>query len=146
MGYVTHAGAVRMAQAVIMKRMAMAMNDKEYVEKCAAWLEAGASEIIRVPRAHGSFGAPHTCDIPINSNITGDYCKCLSCSCHFGFPVCWMRPCALNRLVDLLYKLTIKELHCNHFSLLFRRLRFSHHLFHRDRNGQLYTPGQSQPL
>lgn len=41
-GYVTHAGGVRMAQVQIMKRMAQAMDDKPYVEKCDQWLIAGA--------------------------------------------------------------------------------------------------------
>jgi uncharacterized protein (DUF608 family) len=41
-GYVTHAGAVRMAEVAIMKRMAEAMKDKAYATKCDAWLEAGA--------------------------------------------------------------------------------------------------------
>jgi uncharacterized protein (DUF608 family) len=41
-GYVTHAGAVRMAQVQIMKRMAGAVGDTEYAEKCDRWLEAGA--------------------------------------------------------------------------------------------------------
>lgn len=41
-GYVTHAGGVRMAQVQIMKRMAEAMGDTEYVEQCDRWLEAGA--------------------------------------------------------------------------------------------------------
>ncbi|MEM8946873.1 MAG: GH116 family glycosyl-hydrolase [Planctomycetota bacterium] len=41
-GYVTHAGAVRMAQVQIMKRFAQQMNDSEYVTKCDHWLEAGS--------------------------------------------------------------------------------------------------------
>ncbi|MGD9636797.1 MAG: GH116 family glycosyl-hydrolase [Pirellulales bacterium] len=41
-GYVTHAGGVRMAQVQIMRRMAEAMGDTEYVEKCDQWLTAGA--------------------------------------------------------------------------------------------------------
>ncbi len=40
-GYVTHAGAVRMAQVQVMKRMAQTMEDTEYVAKCDQWLEAG---------------------------------------------------------------------------------------------------------
>jgi len=41
-GYVTHAGGVRMAQVQLMKRIAEAMGDAEYVEKCDQWLKAGA--------------------------------------------------------------------------------------------------------
>ena len=41
-GYVTHAGAVRMAQVQVMKRMAEARGDSQYIEKCDQWLEAGA--------------------------------------------------------------------------------------------------------
>jgi len=44
-GYVTHAGGVRMAQVAIMRRMAEAMGDRPYVEKCEAWLEAGATAL-----------------------------------------------------------------------------------------------------
>jgi uncharacterized protein (DUF608 family) len=40
-GYVTHAGAIRMAQVQLMKRMARQMKDDEYVKRCDAWLEAG---------------------------------------------------------------------------------------------------------
>ncbi len=40
-GYVTHAGAVRMAQVAIAKRMAEAMKDEEYVKKCDEWLKSG---------------------------------------------------------------------------------------------------------
>ncbi len=47
-GYVTHAGAVRMAQIQIMRRMAEAMGDTEYLRKCDDWLAAGA----RVLEAH----------------------------------------------------------------------------------------------
>lgn len=41
-GYVTHAGGVRMAQVQIMRRMAEAMGDTEYVAKCDELLNAGA--------------------------------------------------------------------------------------------------------
>ncbi len=41
-GYVTHAGAVRMAEVAIMKRMAEHMGDGAYAAQCDAWLEAGA--------------------------------------------------------------------------------------------------------
>ena len=41
-GYVTHAGAVRMAQIQVMKRMAEAMDDTQYVRQCDSWLEAGS--------------------------------------------------------------------------------------------------------
>jgi non-lysosomal glucosylceramidase len=40
-GYVTHAGAVRMAQIQIMKRMAEAMDDGAYADQCDRWLAAG---------------------------------------------------------------------------------------------------------
>lgn len=42
-GYVTHAGGVRMAQIQIMRRMAEAVGDVEYVAKCDEWLAAGSS-------------------------------------------------------------------------------------------------------
>jgi uncharacterized protein (DUF608 family) len=41
-GYVNHAGGVRLAQVMAMRRMASAMKDREYIEKCDRWLEAGA--------------------------------------------------------------------------------------------------------
>ena len=41
-GYVTHAGAVRMAQVNIMRRMAEKMGDGDYVAKCDRWFAAGA--------------------------------------------------------------------------------------------------------
>ena len=44
-GYVTHAGAVRMAEVIIMKRMAEAMDDAEYIKKCDEWLEAGSEAL-----------------------------------------------------------------------------------------------------
>src|SRR5690606_22068974 len=44
-GYVTHAGGVRMAQAAIMKRMALALNDEAYAQRCDQWLEAGAEKL-----------------------------------------------------------------------------------------------------
>jgi len=44
-GYVTHAGAIRMAQVIIMRRMAEKMGDQEYVKKCSEWLEAGAKAL-----------------------------------------------------------------------------------------------------
>ena len=44
-GYVTHAGAVRLAQVRIMYRMAEAMNDHEYLKKCDDWIEAGAAAL-----------------------------------------------------------------------------------------------------
>jgi uncharacterized protein (DUF608 family) len=44
-GYVTHAGGVRMAQVQIMRRMATAMRDDEYIQQCDAWLEAGADAL-----------------------------------------------------------------------------------------------------
>ncbi len=44
-GYVTHAGGVRMAQVGIMRRMAEAMGDKDYVAQCDAWLHAGAQAL-----------------------------------------------------------------------------------------------------
>ena len=40
-GYVTHAGAVRMAQVAITRRMAEAVKDSDYVKKCDEWLKAG---------------------------------------------------------------------------------------------------------
>jgi hypothetical protein len=33
-GYVTHAGGVRMAQVMILRRMAEKIQDHEYIEKC----------------------------------------------------------------------------------------------------------------
>ncbi len=44
-GYVTHAGGVRMAQVMILRRMAEKIQDYEYVEKCNAWLQAGAKAL-----------------------------------------------------------------------------------------------------
>jgi uncharacterized protein (DUF608 family) len=41
-GYVTHAGGVRMAQVQVMKRIAEAVGDIQYAEKCDQWLKAGA--------------------------------------------------------------------------------------------------------
>lgn len=53
-GYVTHAGAVRMAQVQIIKHMAKAMGDKAYVKKCDAWLEAG-SDVLEERLWTGSY-------------------------------------------------------------------------------------------
>jgi len=44
-GYVTHAGAVRMAQVIIMRRMAEAVGDQEYLGKCDEWIAAGAQAL-----------------------------------------------------------------------------------------------------
>ncbi|MBI2842637.1 MAG: hypothetical protein HYX78_04490 [Armatimonadetes bacterium] len=44
-GYVTHAGAVRMAQARMMRRMAEKMADSDYVKRMDAFLDAGAKAI-----------------------------------------------------------------------------------------------------
>jgi uncharacterized protein (DUF608 family) len=44
-GYVAHAGGVRMAEVAIMRRMAEAMNDLEYVKKCDDWLQAGSKAL-----------------------------------------------------------------------------------------------------
>ncbi|MGD2156070.1 MAG: GH116 family glycosyl-hydrolase, partial [Anaerolineales bacterium] len=44
-GYVTHAGGVRMAQVMIMRRMAEATKDEQYREKCDQWLKAGAAAL-----------------------------------------------------------------------------------------------------
>ncbi len=44
-GYVTHAGAVRLAQVRIMHRMAEAMNDHEYLKMCDDWIEAGEAAL-----------------------------------------------------------------------------------------------------
>ena len=44
-GYVTHAGGVRMAQVMVMRRMAEAMGDEDYIRTCEAWLEAGAKAL-----------------------------------------------------------------------------------------------------
>jgi uncharacterized protein (DUF608 family) len=44
-GYVTHAGGVRMAQVAIMRRMAEAMHDHDYVARCDAWLQSGAQAL-----------------------------------------------------------------------------------------------------
>ena len=40
-GYVGHAGAVRLAQVRMMQRMAQAMGDQDYLQKCDRWLAAG---------------------------------------------------------------------------------------------------------
>lgn len=44
-GYVTHAGGVRMAQAMIMREMAKVLGDKAYRKKCDVWLDAGAQAL-----------------------------------------------------------------------------------------------------
>ncbi len=44
-GYVTHAGAIRMAQVQIMRRMAEAMNDDAYMKECDDRLAAGAEAL-----------------------------------------------------------------------------------------------------
>jgi uncharacterized protein (DUF608 family) len=44
-GYVTHAGGVRMAQVMIMRRMAEAMGDRAYVTQCDEWLAAGSEAL-----------------------------------------------------------------------------------------------------
>ena len=44
-GYCTHAGAVRMAGVIIMRRMAQAMQDTEYIKKCDTWIDAGAKAL-----------------------------------------------------------------------------------------------------
>ncbi|MCL5995836.1 MAG: GH116 family glycosyl hydrolase, partial [Chloroflexi bacterium] len=62
-GYVTHAGAVRMAQVQIMRRMAEAMDDQEYVKKCDTWLDAGAKvleERLWTGRYYLNFDEPET--------------------------------------------------------------------------------------
>lgn len=53
-GYVTHAGGVRMAQVQIMRRMAEAIGDTEYVEKCDQWLAAGA-DVLENKLWNGSY-------------------------------------------------------------------------------------------
>ena len=53
-GYVTHAGGVRMAQVQVMKRMAQAMKDNEYVAKCDQWLDAG-SKVLEEVLWNGSY-------------------------------------------------------------------------------------------
>ena len=39
-GYFTHGGGVRLAQAAVMREMAVTMDDREYLAKCDAWIEA----------------------------------------------------------------------------------------------------------
>ena len=53
-GYVTHAGAVRMAQVQVMKRMAQAMGDDKYAAKCDLWLAAG-SKVLEEILWNGSY-------------------------------------------------------------------------------------------
>jgi len=53
-GYVTHAGGVRMAQIQIMRRMAEAMGDVDYVTKCDQWLAAG-SEVLEDKLWNGRY-------------------------------------------------------------------------------------------
>ena len=53
-GYVTHAGAVRMAQVQVMKRLAEKAGDEPYVEKCDRWLEAG-SRVLEEKLWNGSY-------------------------------------------------------------------------------------------
>ena len=60
-GYVTHAGAIRMAQIQIMRRMAVAMKDEEYVQMCDDWLDAGAKvleEVLWNGRYYLNFSEP----------------------------------------------------------------------------------------
>jgi uncharacterized protein (DUF608 family) len=62
-GYVTHAGGIRMAQVRIMRRMAEAMGDEQYAEKCDAWLDAGAKALEEHLWADGyylNFNEPET--------------------------------------------------------------------------------------
>jgi len=62
-GYVTHAGAVRMAQVAIMRRMAEAMNDEAYLKKCDDWLKAGADameEKLWAGKYYLNFNEPET--------------------------------------------------------------------------------------
>jgi len=47
-GYVTHAGAIRMAQVQIMRRMAIEMGDIEYIEKCDRWLASGSDILEKI--------------------------------------------------------------------------------------------------
>jgi len=44
-GYVTHAGGVRMAQVMIMRRMAETVDDVAYARQCDEWLVAGAKAL-----------------------------------------------------------------------------------------------------
>ncbi|MCC6492786.1 MAG: hypothetical protein IT424_07180 [Pirellulales bacterium] len=53
-GYVTHAGGVRMAQIQIMRRMAEAVGDLEYVAKCDLWLNAG-KEVLEDKLWNGNY-------------------------------------------------------------------------------------------
>ena len=60
-GYVTHAGAVRMAQVQIMRRMATAMDDSAYVQRCDEWLAAGSKvleEILWAGQYYRNFSDP----------------------------------------------------------------------------------------
>ena len=62
-GYVTHAGGIRLAQVAIMRRMALAMDDSEYVAKCDDWLAAGGKaldEILWNETCYWNFREPDT--------------------------------------------------------------------------------------
>lgn len=62
-GYVTHAGGIRMAQALIMRRMARKMGDREYLARCDTWLGAGAKaleEYLWAGNYYLNFNEPET--------------------------------------------------------------------------------------
>ena len=62
-GYVTHAGGIRLAQVAIMRRMALAMDDSEYVAKCDDWLAAGGKaleDILWNETCYWNFREPDT--------------------------------------------------------------------------------------
>jgi uncharacterized protein (DUF608 family) len=62
-GYVTHAGAIRLAQVQIIKRMAESMGDTEYVAKCDQWLRAGdkvLEDVLWNGRYYLNFSDPTT--------------------------------------------------------------------------------------
>ena len=62
-GYVTHAGGIRLAQVAIMRRMARAVGDEDYAQKCDRWLDAGQralEEILWNERCYWNFREPET--------------------------------------------------------------------------------------
>jgi uncharacterized protein (DUF608 family) len=62
-GFVTHAGGVRLAQVRLMERMATAMGDTAYGDRCRAWIAAGAQaleEHLWAGRCYRNFSEPET--------------------------------------------------------------------------------------
>jgi uncharacterized protein (DUF608 family) len=78
-GYVTHAGGVRMAQAMILREMAKALGDKEYEKKCDQWLTAGSQaleEKLWTGKYYLNFNEPETgqkSDLVFGYQLDGEF-------------------------------------------------------------------------